>query len=415
MNNKQLLNRVKYQIATNKRTDFDKEIITLKRIIREDNSAEAYLLLGKIYYIRKEYNLAVGAFINANSIKENQSVYLGLYKTYSAMGRYQDAYDAFLKYKNIITNQQFKSELIDSMLTAINTRLEDHIEVINREQFMYFKIKDSYLEKDYNDLITNYNLGNFSKCMSSLNRLQNIADTEALPVEFNTISFLMKKIIKINMENTNNKEYIQNVILEGNPKELFSLFATLIKNIKNNKETIQYLFNYLVRNGYYEQIIQLLNKNNSVGTDQDIIKNYLLLANEYKLFYDLSEEKQIELEFILLKADFLKNNKEYIEAYDYYEYGYYLTNHPIFIYYMARILYLMNCNDEALELFQKYLKLGSSKKYESKHQIFRINKNKGKVYHKLNPKEKEEKKEFDYCKLRAQKKLKLTVEDFQGK
>ena len=105
MNNKQLLNRIKYQVATNKNTDFDQEIILLKRIIREENNEQAYLLLGKIYYIKKEYNLAIGAFINANNIIENQSVYLGLYKTYSAMGRYQDAYDAFLKYKNILTNK----------------------------------------------------------------------------------------------------------------------------------------------------------------------------------------------------------------------------------------------------------------------------------------------------------------------
>lgn len=415
MNNKQLLNRIKYQVATNKNTDFDQEIILLKRIIREENNEQAYLLLGKIYYIKKEYNLAIGAFINANNIIENQSVYLGLYKTYSAMGRYQDAYDSFLKYKNILTNQEFKSELIDSMLTAINTHLERHVEVINREQFMYFKIKNSYLEKDYNELIDNYNLGNYSGCMLNLNRLQNIADSETLPVEFNTISYLMKKIIKINIENINNKDYILKVISNGNLDELFSLFITLINNPKNNKDTIKDLFNHLVRNGYYDRIIHLLNKKTFIGADKEIIQDYLLLANEYKSFYDLNEENKSILEYIILKADYLKNNKEYKEAYDYYECGYYLTNHPIFIYYMARILYLMNFYDEALELFQKYLKLGSSKKNESIHQIYVINKNKRKVFHKLKPKEKEEKKELDYYKISAQKKLKLTVEDFQRK
>ena len=41
MNNKQLLNRIKYQVATNKNTDFDQEIILLKRIIREENNEQA--------------------------------------------------------------------------------------------------------------------------------------------------------------------------------------------------------------------------------------------------------------------------------------------------------------------------------------------------------------------------------------
>lgn len=154
---------------------------------------------------------------------------------------------------------------------------------------------------------------------------------------------------------------LRNAINNKNYEEVVSLLYDISKGIVSDKKLFYSSLMILVNAGYIADVKIILAKTYTSKSDDDLKKIIFNSIDEYEKKCSLSNE-QLEITtrcIKMIREAF--TYEEYELVYDLCEWGYYVSQLPIFLYYECKCFYKCQMYDVASELLLKYVNLGSEK------------------------------------------------------
>lgn len=154
---------------------------------------------------------------------------------------------------------------------------------------------------------------------------------------------------------------LRNAINNKNYEEVVSLLYDISKGIVSDKKLFYSSLMILVNAGYIADVKIILAKTYTSKSDDDLKKIIFNSIDEYEKKCSLSNE-QLEITtrcIKMIREAF--TYEEYELVYDLCEWGYYVSQLPIFLYYEGKCFYKCQMYDVASELLLKYVNLGSEK------------------------------------------------------
>lgn len=299
---------------------------------------------------------------------EQASTYYHLYKIDVLEGNFEDAYLDLYQYK-----EKYKSKKVEISLPL--TMLEIILD-LEREPLLYFKtdyqialtdqlyeykfLDESALET-YHKAIKAFNNREYTKLVVELERLNDIVYNKNMAVNIEKILLLAvklkEKVNDVYMQNNSGRDDIINKLIDSSntDEEKYLMIRRLDikqqliiidKMIKEDLETATKLLEELSHKSvnYQPQIRYLKNK-----------------INEERAYQELGKEQKEAYAKAITKGREQYHDNNLSTAYDYYTYGKYITNHPIFDYYIGKILYKNENKDEAYKYFKNYIENGGEK------------------------------------------------------
>lgn len=365
MDEKSYLNKIKHaiydDINSNRIRKYEKDLL-LKVQFEADNKNNVSLLLGRLYFEQDDYKNSLKYFSLARY--KNPLVkysYLGLYKCYVMMDDYISALEAINTY--IGNNSKINCDIILSMLDKL-TFNKGNI-TINKERYMREQFSGE-LKLKYSEFIDSYETRNYSKALCLLKECSSLVKEKNICLEFKTLSHLLEKIKEKDdvLAKSNLSNLYHSLELAINHKDYdvaLNYLTTILKYNIKNYNLIYYSLYTLIKNGYCNECTSLIEKINFNKRDSDIEKFFRNTINNEKKLNDLNNDSME----VYNKAIYIGHNyyvSGYLfDAYDVYMWGYYLTKMPVFIYYMAKMLYKNRNYEEAKEYFMEYILVGSEK------------------------------------------------------
>ena len=165
---------------------------------------------------------------------------------------------------------------------------------------------------------------------------------------------------------------LRNAINNKNYEEAVSLLYDISKGIVSDKKLFYSSLMILTNVGYIADVKIILAKTYTSKSDDELKKLFLIPLTNMKKECSLSNE-QLEITtrcIKMIREAF--TYEEYELVYDLCEWGYYVSQLPIFLYYEGKCFYKCQIYDAASELLLKYVNLGSEKVSKS---ILILNKN----------------------------------------
>lgn len=299
---------------------------------------------------------------------EQASTYYHLYKIDVLEDNFEDAYLDLFQYKEKHQSKKVEISLPLTMLEIIldlerNPLLyfKTDYQIALTDQLYSYKFLGKTALEPYHEVIIALNNREYTKLIIELKKLNDIVNDKNMTVDIEKILLLAIKLKeKVNdtyTQITNEKDDVLSKLIDSsnNYAEKFLIIRSLDikqqliiidKMIKLDYETATRLLEEISPKAvkYQPQILYLKNKINEE-------KAYQELGNEQKEAYTKAITKGREY--------YHANNLS--TAYNYYTYGKYITNHPIFDYYIGKILFKAQKQDEAYKYFKIYIKNGGEK------------------------------------------------------
>lgn len=345
----------------------------LTNLIARDHDPCLYITLARVFYEEKKYLDARRVFLEVLRFNNSSSIYLGLFKTYVALGHYPYAASYLNRYQHILGESINKCEcsLLSSSLEAINSNLQVFTPVTNNDKYMYLNFYEPEALEIYQYLIENYNLKRFGVCIKLAERLQKYADEQNKFVEFKTLINLLKKLNSIKYQDLHNNQsgILKSLIEEENFEELLINLKTILNGIFTLNDTIIDSFKVLTINGYMEECLKLLDNVILVNSTKQSINHLKKIVHEFAEYGDLSDELKAVYQEGYIKGQYYLQMADYETAYDIFSWAYYLTGANIFLFYLGRVFYKQKNFTEANEYYQKYLEKGALKEANIKLMI----------------------------------------------
>lgn len=154
---------------------------------------------------------------------------------------------------------------------------------------------------------------------------------------------------------------LRNAINNKNYEEAVSLLYDISKGIVSDKKLFYSSLMILANVGYITDVKIILSKTYISKNDDDLKKIIFNSMDEYEKECSLTDEQlEITTECIKMIREAFAH-EEYELVYDLCEWGYYVSQLPIFLYYEGKCFYKCQIYDVASELLLKYVNLGSEK------------------------------------------------------
>lgn len=170
---------------------------------------------------------------------------------------------------------------------------------------------------------------------------------------------------------------LRNAINNKNYEEAVSLLYDISKGIVSDKKLFYSSLMILANVGYITDVKIILAKTYTSKKDDDLKKIIFNSMDEYEKECSLTDE-QLEITtgcIKMIREAFAY--EEYELAYDLCEWGYYVSQLPIFLYYEGKCFYKCQNYAVAEELLLKYVELGSEKTSKAYLYLTRIYELKG--------------------------------------
>lgn len=154
---------------------------------------------------------------------------------------------------------------------------------------------------------------------------------------------------------------LEKAFFEQNFEEIVNNLKYITKCPLRNSDFVFQCIYLAIKNNYHKEIDAML-KNMFVGK-KDKIK-FSVLENAIKNqenFLELSDEEKNVYYTAILWGRFYYDKKDLYTAYDIYSWAYYLTNQPIFLYYIGKMLFKKGKYKDAEEYLKNYIKVGDRK------------------------------------------------------
>lgn len=170
---------------------------------------------------------------------------------------------------------------------------------------------------------------------------------------------------------------LRNAINNKNYEEAVSLLYDISKGIVSDKKLFYSSLMILANVGYITDVKIILAKTYTSKKDDDLKKIIFNSMDEYEKECSLTDEQlEITTECIKMIREAFAY-EEYELVYDLCEWGYYVSQLPIFLYYEGKCFYKCQNYAVAEELLLKYVELGSEKTSKAYLYLTRIYELKG--------------------------------------
>ncbi len=159
--------------------------------------------------------------------------------------------------------------------------------------------------------------------------------------------------------------------------EAISLLQKLSKGIISDRRTFYSSLLVLTKVGYISEVKQIIKDTYSSKNDEDVKRMIYNSMSEYESIKNLSDE---QIDIVNKCIEMIREslaNEEYELVYDLCEWGYYVSQLPIFLYYEGKCFFKCQNYAVAEELLLKYVELGSDKASKAYLYLARIYELKG--------------------------------------
>lgn len=159
--------------------------------------------------------------------------------------------------------------------------------------------------------------------------------------------------------------------------EAISLLQKLSKGIVSDRRTFYSSLLVLTKVGYISEVKQIIKDTYSSKNDEDVKRMIYNSMSEYESIKNLSDE---QIDIVNKCIEMIREslaNEEYELVYDLCEWGYYVSQLPIFLYYEGKCFFKCHNYAVAEELLLKYVELGSEKTSKAYLYLTRIYELKG--------------------------------------
>ena len=344
-----------------------KEIISTLETIKEDNR-EFYLRAMTGLLIKKDRTSYAKTYLNElfEDSARMPSDYYDSYKINVVEGNYIDAYLDLFKYKKLLgaIDVSLPLTMLEIILDLERKPLlyfKTDYQIALTDQLYEYKFLDKTALETYHKAIITLNNRDYTELIVELQKLNDIVDNKNMSVDIEKILLLavkLKEEVKdVYIQITNGRNDIINKLIDSpnNAEETYLMIKRLDikqqliiidKMIKQDLETATKLLEELSHKSvnYQPQIRYLKNK-----------------INEERAYQELGKEQKEVYAKAITKGREQYHDNNLSTAYDYYTYGKYITNHPIFDYYIGKILYKNKNKDEAYKCFKNYIENGGEK------------------------------------------------------
>lgn len=350
---------------------FDRAERNLRKVIRfaSSNDNRGELFLAKLLYAKKEYPSSITNFnIALKKGGRETSCYLGLYKSYVANKQYELALNSLNLYAQELQNKNilFEFSFVKSLFNYILSEGKEHNEVDKTTNFMSQEITNPRLLTSFQKLLESYNNNYFTDCTKYILECISICKQENIFLEFHTLKNLITEARKIysaniNKNSTNTYQQLEESIKEQNYNLALELVKVLSNfQIKNQNLFLTALF-VLIKNNYHEEVESLLENLFIVNKNKEAIRVLRNAIEEQRYFNTLTEEQKSVYYAAINQGHDAYQAGNLPLAYDIYTWGLYITEAPIFKYYIGKILYKLGCQSASIRYFDDYIKVGSDK------------------------------------------------------
>lgn len=159
--------------------------------------------------------------------------------------------------------------------------------------------------------------------------------------------------------------------------EAISLLQKLSKGIVSDRRTFYSSLLVLTKVGYISEVKQIIKDTYSSKNDEDVKRMIYNSMSEYESIKNLSDE---QIDIVNKCVEMIREslaNEEYELVYDLCEWGYYVSQLPIFLYYEGKCFFKCHNYAVAEELLLKYVEFGSDKASKAYLYLARIYELKG--------------------------------------
>lgn len=354
-----------------------KRAVELLDSIKDDESLRHYYdnYMGKLLIRRGD--LAAARYYFLDQLSEDctsHSAHYNLYRIAVDEGNFGEALMNLDMYKGLVDSKESNVELPYSMLKLYTDLVENGVEALKKnyaigstDYFATAAITDGEALDIYHRLIIAFNNRNMKAMKRYLNNLKFVVQQKNLDIDTSPLIDITKSLdSKLkgvclralkddpDMEQISILNYsLASVCIYNNYIYSKKVLNMVDKVISRDPAVASLLLdkvveNYADVNGTSIEVNYLRNKINEE-------KHYLFLSPPDKQVYDICIRKGRE-EY---------DKKEYDNALNYYQAAALITEHPIFDYYIGKILYKMGKMDKAYEYMQKYEKHGGKKELHS--------------------------------------------------
>ena len=351
---------------------------TLEKVFKEleevkEENREFYLRAMSKLLVKKGRTSSAKVYVN-ELFQEPSKIPIDYYNSYKINvmeGNYIDAYLDLFKYKELLPN-------IDISLPA--TMLEQIIDIENNpnlylnadytiektDKLFDFQFNKVFYLPRYHKIIDLFNTREYTKMIHELKRLRMTTKNEPYLIEIKSLLELARVLERKQEEVVDRRE-------ESKRKEEFltpqqeEILNKKIQRMKELPEEAKLVLIYYTMKSDYKIAKELLNElEESTPILYDVEVTYLKnCIREKELEENLPEEKKEAYNNALEKGIGHLHYEDYETAYDYFLYGKYVTNHPIFDYYIGYCFFKTYHDEEAYQILSSYKEHGGEKLLET--------------------------------------------------
>ena len=368
MDVRELRKKVEYMCRSPKLKDEALEKIFKELEEVKEKNREFYLRAMSRLLVKKGRTFSAKAYVN-ELFQEPSKVPIDYYNSYKINvmeGNYIDAYLDLFKYKELLPNIDISLPI--TMLEQIididnnpNLYLKTDYTIEKTDRLFDFQFnRVSFLPK-YHKIIDLFNTREYTKMINELERLRMTTKNEPHLIETQSLLELARVLERKHEEvKDRREEEKEEEPLTPQQEEILDEKIQRLKEMP--EETKLVLIQYTMQSDYKiaKELLKELEESTPTLYDVEVayLKNYI---REKELEENLPEQKKDAYNKALAEGINNLHYEDYETAYDYFLYGKYVTNHPIFDYYIGYCLFKTYHDEEAYQILSNYKEQGGEK------------------------------------------------------
>ena len=372
MDVRELRKKVEYMCRSPKLKDEALEKIFKELEEVKEKNREFYLRAMSRLLVKKGRTSSAKTYVN-DLFQEPSEVPVDYYNSYKiniAEENYRDAYLDLFKYKELLPESDISLPI--TMLEQIididnnpNLYLKTDYTVKKTDKLLGFEFnKVSFLPK-YHKIIDLFNKREYTKMIHELERLRMTTKNEPHLIETQSLLELTR-VLERKQEEVKDRREEEKEEEPLTPQQEEILDEKIQRMKEMHEETKLVLIQYTIKSDYKIAKELLKELEDEAPTLYDVEVAYLKnCIREKELEENLPEERKEAYNKALAEGIKCLHYDDYETAYDYFLYGKYVTNHPVFDYYIGYCFFKTYHDEEAYQILSNYKEQGGEKLLET--------------------------------------------------
>lgn len=349
---------------------------TLEKVFKEleevkEENREFYLRAMSKLLVKKGRTSSAKVYVN-ELFQEPSKIPIDYYHSYKINvieGNYIDAYLDLFKYKELLPESDIS--LPGTMLEQIidiennpNLYLNADYTIEKTEKLFDFQFNKVFYLPRYHKIIDLFNTREYTKMIHELKRLRMTTKNEPYLIETKSLLELARVLERKQEDVKDREEEKREEPLTPKQEEVLNEKVKRIKELPEEAKLV--LIQHTMKSDYKiaKELLKELEESTPILYDVEVtyLKNCI---REKELEENLPEERKEAYNNALAKGISHLHYEDYETAYDYFLYGKYVTNHPIFDYYIGYCFFKTYHDEEAYQILSNYKEHGGERMLET--------------------------------------------------